>query len=1564
MRGRTFLRIATGVLLFFLSPGLTAAVTWYVDGSKAQSGDGNSWETALSKIQEGIDASSDGDTVIVAPGTYTENIKLNGKNIVLTSTDPLDPTVVSNTTIDGSRAGSVVAFSGAEHETCVLAGFTICNGNAYSGGGIYGGRWDTHTHAAVRHNVISDNSAQYGSALVNCDGMIGDNTIHANSSSQTSATVSSCEGTLQDNRISGNTGIGLSDCGGTIQRNIISDNSDSGVHFCNGTVKNNLIIGNMAYSGAGLSFCSGTIENNTIFGNCARYDGAALRYCTGLIRNCIIWGNWGGTELSNSSTPSFSCIENWNGGGDGNIAFNPYFVDAEKADFHLESWSPCIDAGDPASVFSDEPQPDGGRVNMGAYGNTAEATCKSPDSDSDGLPDDWELLWHGDLEGDGESDPDGDRIPDVVEYRFGWSPTVATRAPVENLTKGVAYQTIRAALVEAIDGDEIVVGPGVYRENIVFGGKNVALRSTAPLDRNVVANTIIDGMENNPVVTFSGDEDERCVLSGFTLRNGRGKISGGTWGHHSRATIMNNVITDNSGGGLLCCDGTIKNNVISANLAHGSEYWDSEGGGLYECDGTIEGNVITGNSASWGGGLAYCDVVIRNNLIAANSAGSGGGLYRCRGTIENNTIVGNSGSWQGGGLYSCDGMIRNCVIWGNTAVHGTQLYDCSSPTYCCIENWAAGGEGNIPFDPHFVDPANGDFHLTSWSPCIDAGDPTSPFDDEPQPNGERVNMGAYGNTAQAASKSPDTDADGLPDGWELHWFLDLRHDGAADPDGDRIPNLREYLYDWDPNVPVETHVRNLSRDAWYPTIQSALSDSREGDEIVVQPGIYFESIVFSGTNVVLRSTGPCDASVVASTIIDGSQSGPVVRFWGTENETCVLSGFTIQNGSSGGISGDATRATISNNRIINNFGSGLCACAGTINNNLIAGNSTELSGLTRGGGLYWCHGTIHSNIISSNAADWGGGLAFCHGVIRNNIIARNTAYLGGGLHECGALIENNTIVENSAVEHGGVGYCFGCLEHYDGTVKNCIVWGNVARFDYQVSEGTEITYSCIQEWTGGGEGNIALNPHFVDADNNNFHLQPWSPCIDAADPAYPFSEEPEPNGGRVDMGAYGNTPEATSKSADTDADTLPDDWELHWFGNLANRPSDDPDGDLIPNDREYRLAWDPTVTAQPIVWNVTSGAGYQTIQSALWESVNGDTILVPPGVYRENLRFLGKNIVLRSTSPTDATVVARTVLDGMGKGPVVSFYGTEGSTCVLSGFTITNGKGGVWGGGGVILRWPPSLPTTATIEYNAITANSDSGLAYCDGIIRKNIVTLNSSFCGGGLLYCDGVIENNIISFNFAEQDGGGLYECSGTMRNNSVIGNRANEGGGGLKWCHATVENCIIWANLAQEGSQLLYSGQPSCCCIQDWTGGGEGNISEEPRFVDAANENLRLMPDSPCIDAGFNDPELPETDIAGMHSIMFGGKSLSVDMGAYEFYINDLKPGPNPDQTTFTWSSLADKTYSIFYTDDPITWHLAIASFPSSGNTITSWADDGSLTGLPPSLVPRRFYRILENP
>ena len=83
-------------------------------------------------IQQGIDASTDGDTVLVQPGTYVENVNFNGHNIVLGSLflTTGDTPCISQTIVDGNDNGSVVTFENGEDTTAMIAGFTISNGGA------------------------------------------------------------------------------------------------------------------------------------------------------------------------------------------------------------------------------------------------------------------------------------------------------------------------------------------------------------------------------------------------------------------------------------------------------------------------------------------------------------------------------------------------------------------------------------------------------------------------------------------------------------------------------------------------------------------------------------------------------------------------------------------------------------------------------------------------------------------------------------------------------------------------------------------------------------------------------------------------------------------------------------------------------------------------------------------------------------------------------------------------------------------------------------------------------------------------------------------------------------------------------------------------------------------------------------------------------------------------------------------------------------------------------------------------------------------------------------------
>jgi len=523
------------------------------------------------------------------------------------------------------------------------------------------------------------------------------------------------------------------------------------------------------------------------------------------------------------------------------------------------------------------------------------------------------------------------------------------------------YATIQEAIDAATNGDEIIVSPNTYMENINFTGKNLILRSTDPISESIVNATIINGDKKGSVVSFSGTETEECVLSGFTITNGgETTYGGGINGNGALALIQYNNISNNIiktgeasyGGGIYSCSGIIRYNTINNNIARwgGGIFWchgriehniisynsgydkggaisysqamildnvisnndsltgplyycpslikgnlikDNEHSGLVECHGSIRDNIITGNSGpglahcqgnilnniiekstygiwvcngliedniirnnslggltscqgviknntiennlggginysvgviqnntienNWGGGINGCYDMIVNNIIQGNTASEGGGLYNCLGTIQHNTIrfnqseeMGgglcdcdglitnnlidyNNGFYAGGGLYDCDGTvanniitnnigftgggaqecngiiqnniiygngatagaglslcngtISNCIIWGNVADIDSQIYLSSSPTYSCIEDWTEGGDGNISSDPLFVDEENGDFHLQTGSPCIDAGEPFTSANDACLPPGmgtPRNDMGAYG----------------------------------------------------------------------------------------------------------------------------------------------------------------------------------------------------------------------------------------------------------------------------------------------------------------------------------------------------------------------------------------------------------------------------------------------------------------------------------------------------------------------------------------------------------------------------------------------------------------------------------------------------------------------------------------------------------------------------------------------------------------------------------------------------------------------------------------------------
>jgi hypothetical protein len=724
-----------------LSPSGALAVEWYVDAAAAPGGDGASWEKAFNGIQEAADAAADGDTIIVAPGTYREGSRLLLNWVTVQSVDPNDPNIV---------AATVIADSGID-AIHILEGFTV------RGGWVWAGSW----------------------------------------------TVRICKNTIRDGA-----GVGCFVSSALISSNVILNNSNmySGGIYCDQssvTISNNVLRGNSATRDGGAIYCdrsSPTILNNTIVGNRAKEDpgtwGVGGIYCdeesSPTIRNCIIWDN--GDDLFNCHA-TYSCIEDGDP-GEGNLNYYPYFVDLANGDYHLSSWSPCIDAGDPMSPFSLEPEPNGGRVDMGAYGNTPEATSRSADTGGDGLPDDWEVLHFGHLDFSAEDDPDADGIRNMTEYLFGWNPMSPSTTRVENVTAGRSYAEIQPAISEAAEGDELVVSPGTYPENIDFLGKALTIRSMDPFDPSSVSSTVVEGDTSGAIATFMAGESRSSVLWGLHLgpavkrRSGRGIFCKG-----ASPTISHNIIRGNAasggwlcatkdgpGGGIFVCGGCplIEHNTIEDNESiHGSAIYCEAGGPvitgnvirtnkgqastvhLQNCPlAVIEANSVIYNYDDGCAGLEVwsSSVRARNNLVAFND-GAGFYFVNATGVVRNCTILGNRGV--GIERYkSASGvpLISNCVLWYNDddLVNQTAVYSCIQDD--------DPGEGNIHADPQFGDPAKGDFRLSPNSPCINAGNTAhalsvaaSPvsggvmvswsagtdLDENPRISGNAVDVGAY-----------------------------------------------------------------------------------------------------------------------------------------------------------------------------------------------------------------------------------------------------------------------------------------------------------------------------------------------------------------------------------------------------------------------------------------------------------------------------------------------------------------------------------------------------------------------------------------------------------------------------------------------------------------------------------------------------------------------------------------------------------------------------------------------------------------------------------------------------
>ncbi|MGB5281832.1 MAG: hypothetical protein WBN37_11000, partial [Arenicellales bacterium] len=521
----------------------------------------------------------------------------------------------------------------------------------------------------------------------------------------------------------------------------------------------------------------------------------------------------------------------------------------------------------------------------------------------------------------------------------------------------------------------------------------------------------------------------------------------------------------------------------------------------------------------------------------------------------------------------------------------------------------------------------------------------------------------------------DTDGDGMKDGYEVNNGLDpLLDDSALDPDADGLSNLNESIANSDPHNPdtdgdglndgeeVNLHGTMANRA---DTDIDGLTDSEEINIYGTDPLSKIDSDLdgmsndwesVRGTdplvddadqdpdddqadNIIeyLRGTLPLDASSIPATVMihvdlsnvsgveDGTAANPysdltVALNIAQDGDTIQLAsgvyslGFYIFNKALR-IVGPADRSAEISMTSFFSFGSFWT----NFNNLTLRYPGSYLSNIRN----------VHfnnSHLIPGTTTTIAGNSKL---TFRNCLLSNTTA-------TSGIAIQASSVVEliNSTVAGMPVGIDMqsataGLLMH------NSILSNTV---DLQgVSDGAGFSYNLISDGQFIGiNGNISGSIDFVDAANGDYHLLPGSLGIDAGDPVDDFSGEPENNGDRINMGAYGNTAEAAI-GADADGDGLTDQNEQCFDGDCSTyNPFDaatnptgedldmskaDTDGDGFIDLEEVSNGGNPLdVTSLPLAFTsapintAETGFAYNYTATTTWTGVNFSLVAGPTGM--------------------------------------------------------------------------------------------------------------------------------------------------------------------------------------------------------------------------------------------------------------------------------------------------------------------------------------------------------------
>jgi uncharacterized repeat protein (TIGR02543 family) len=554
---------------------------------------------------------------------------------------------------------------------------------------------------------------------------------------------------------------------------------------------------------------------------------------------------------------------------------------------------------------------------------------------------------------------------------------------------------------------------------------------------------------------------------------------------------------------------------------------------------------------------------------------------------------------------------------------------------------------------------------------------------------------------------------------------------------------------------------------------------------------------------------------------------------GTAITNCILRNCMAYQG--GGVAyGTVNNCTLLGN--VANYGGG--SYDGTLNNCTVSGNT----GVFRGGGADRC--TMNNCTLSDNTTGGDAGGAF-NCTMNNCTLSGNTATgsCGGAIY---AKFFNCTVSRNTAgAQCGGVKY---------GDLYNCIVWGNCltngVTNDVLWLQGCY--YTCALGLTASN-GCFSADPLFVDAANGNLQLRGSSPCIDKGCNAL-SPMQPDLNGAvriadgnddgieTVDIGAYefgasswitvtfdaqgGTTPTPASNVVNCGssygllATTMRQGYCFAgWWTDQGGVGSEISPTTTVSFAYDHVLyaKWVPIVGGRILYVDANqpndSGNGLtwasakRTIQSAVNEAADGETVWVTNGVYNvggsmvsgsylSNRVIIAKSVSVRSVNGEKVTIIEGTGTNNYGTAAAMRcVYMTKG---LLEGFTLREGATLTTGvnlseytyGGGFYCPYFPnsSRPIISRCIIRDCLAVYGGG-AY-NGELRNCTLLGNAATSGGGSFYSQ--LNNCMLSGN-SSTSGGGAGSC--ILSDCTLSGNMSMYGGGSVG---GTLTRCILTGNRA----------------------------------------------------------------------------------------------------------------------------------------------------------------------